>query len=64
MTETIKCFACDKVTRGDVRRVVTEDNAQHPYVGPDCYRKVKAAGEIGYQPPKGGPRLFLTERVL
>jgi hypothetical protein len=27
-------------------------------VGPECYKKTLKAGENGYQPPLGGPKLY------
>jgi hypothetical protein len=56
-----RCFACDRPTGNNPRRAVTEDgrspatNGQTVFVGSDCYKKI---GPDGYQPPKGGPRLF------
>jgi len=55
---TEKCFACDKPLPKSRTLVMTTD-WQRVYVGPDCYRKVAKAGEDGYQPPLGGPRLLL-----
>lgn len=61
MTE--RCFACGKILTGKPRVVITEDGAQLPWVGPDCFKHVKAAGDAGWQPMdkrgKRGPRLFL-----
>ena len=54
---TAKCFACDRPLGKDPRRADTRDG-QRVYVGADCHRKIRAAGEEGYQPPGGGPRLF------
>ena len=54
-----KCFACDRPFRSSARWSVKTADGQWVYVGPDCYRHVEAAGELGYQPPLGGPRLFL-----
>jgi len=28
-------------------------------VGPDCFKHVRAGGALGWQPPRGGPRLYL-----
>lgn len=58
MTLAAKCFACGRLLRPG--RVVNADthDAQVVIVGPECYRKIKAAGREGYQPPQGGPRLF------
>lgn len=52
-----KCFACDRPLGRDPRRADTRDG-QRVYVGRDCHRKIAAAGEDGYQPPTGGPRLW------
>ena len=59
MTQMVgdKCFACDrKIAKGAVN-ADTRDG-QVVIVGPECYRKIRKAGAVGYQPPKGGPRLF------
>jgi len=53
------CFACGKGMQSIGRPVDTRDG-QEPWVGPDCYQHVKEAGEAGYQPPGGGPRLWLV----
>lgn len=53
-----KCFACDRPLGGPSARAVTLDKAQTVYVGWECYRHILSAGDKGYQPPKGGPRLF------
>jgi hypothetical protein len=58
-----KCFACGKILSGKTYVVITEDGGQLPWVGPDCYKQVKAAGDKGWVPTrqhgKSGPRLFL-----
>jgi hypothetical protein len=51
-----KCFACDKPLNS-YNCVDTRDD-QVVFVGSECYRKIIASGETGYQPPKGGPRLW------
>lgn len=58
---TERCFACDKPLRTPSSSpiVITSDGAQVVAVGPDCFRRVKAGGDNGYQPDKGGPRLFV-----
>jgi hypothetical protein len=73
MDSTKKCFACDKtITAGviDVETlsikpqgimVDTRDD-QLVEIGPECYRRVRAAKDEGYQPPKGGPRLYLIQK--
>lgn len=54
-----KCFACGKPLRALLTpfEVDTRDG-QTVFVGPECNRKVQSAGEAGYQPPLGGPRLY------
>lgn len=53
------CFACGKVLKpGNEHRIDARDT-QKPFVGSTCYAKIRKAGSKGYQPPKGGPRLFL-----
>lgn len=56
----MKCFACDKPT-GPAPQLVTCMDDQTVHVGSDCYRRIKSAGAMGYQPPKGGPRLYLLQ---
>lgn len=53
-----KCFACDRKLGKNPRLVDTRD-CQTVYVGSECYKLIKASGEVGYQPSKGGPRLWL-----
>lgn len=52
------CFACGRKLRGTPRLVDTRDD-QLVYVGPDCYKKIMAAEPGGYQPARGGPRLYI-----
>ena len=52
-----RCFACDRPITGTPRLADTRDD-QIVYVGPDCYRQIVATGEDGYQPAKGGPKLY------
>jgi len=51
-----KCFACGRqiytCSLADTR------DGQEVFVGAECYRKIMAAGENGYQPPRGGPKLY------
>jgi hypothetical protein len=37
-----------------------DDGQQGQPVGPDCFRHIERAGVDGYQPPRGGPKLFAT----
>lgn len=54
-----KCFACDRPFRtAAVRALASTSDGQTVYVGPECYRHVIACEADGYQPPKGGPRLY------
>lgn len=59
MSRPDQCFACGRKLHEGMERIVDTRDAQTVYVGPECYRKIKAAGEIGYQPPLGGPKLYL-----
>jgi hypothetical protein len=43
-----KCYACDRPLGKNPLLVDTRDG----------HSRVKAAGDVGYQPPKGGPRLY------
>ena len=52
-----RCFACGKKLGKNPILVDTRD-AQHVYVGRDCARNVAQAGDTGWQPPRGGPRLY------
>ena len=59
----MKCFACDKPLPVNPTLADTRDG-QTVYVGPECLRRIRAAGEAGYQPPRGGPRLYLINPFL
>lgn len=54
-----QCFACDKIINKSPEKVFCKD-AQWVYVGPECFRKIAQANSPGYQPPKGGPRLYIS----
>ena len=54
-----RCFACGKELKSP--NLVDTRDGQTVYVGPECFAKVREAGESGYQPPKGGPKLYLLE---
>jgi hypothetical protein len=58
-----KCFACNRPILARPCLVQVKDESQTAYVGPDCYKKIKAAGAAGYQPPLGGPRLVLVKET-
>lgn len=57
------CYACDRPLKrnGDELEAYRVDTRDHQtvFVGPECFRKIKAAGDAGYQPPLGGPKLYL-----
>lgn len=53
-----RCFACDRVIRRTTPLLADTRDDQVVHVGPECLRKVEAAGDSGYQPPLGGPRLY------
>lgn len=54
----VDCFACGKPFVSENPHEVDTRDDQKVYVGPDCYRRVMKCGEDGYQPPRGGPRLY------
>lgn len=58
------CFACGRrLARPEfVFLSDTTSGGRHyeVHVGPECFEHVKSAGPSGYQPPLGGPRLYLT----
>lgn len=54
----LRCFACDCMIRRKAPYQVDTRDSQIVFVGPECFKLVMAAGEKGYQPPKGGPRLY------
>jgi len=40
-------------------------DGQTVFVGPECFKHIRAAGDEGYQPPLGGPRLFeMSQQML
>jgi len=63
MTTNDKCFACDRAL-GRKPKVVDTRDAQFVHVGVDCFRKIVSAGDSGYQPPKGGPKLYALHSSL
>lgn len=52
-----KCFACDRPLGKNPQLVQSAVDDQTMYVGSDCFKRVLASGDEGYQPPLGGPRL-------
>lgn len=53
-----KCFACGRKLGKNPRQVDTGED-QKPSVGSECFKLILAAGAAGYQPPTGGPRLWV-----
>ena len=54
-----KCYACGRGFTADENRVLVDTHEdQAVFVGRECYRHIVASGENGWQPPKGGPRLW------
>lgn len=60
MTE--RCYACDRKLGKAPVLVDTRDD-QTVFVGSECFKQIEAAGEDGWQPPKGGPRLYLLAKA-
>lgn len=56
-----KCFACGRKLAGRRGFLIDTRDDQLEFVGPECVKNVQAAGPDGYQPPAGGPRLFLPQ---
>ena len=54
-----KCYACGRGFTADENRVLVDTHEdQAVFVGRECYHHIVASGENGWQPPKGGPRLW------
>lgn len=52
-----RCFACGRPLGRSPALVDTRDG-QRVFVGRSCARLVERAGDAGYQPEAGGPRLY------
>jgi len=52
----MRCFACNRVLKTGYQVSCADD--QKPVVGSECWNKIAQAGDAGWQPPLGGPRLF------
>lgn len=57
----MKCYACGKDVRTTRYAYTADDGQQQQPVGPDCYRAISHFGKSGYQPPRGGPRLYVRQ---
>lgn len=59
--EKLRCFACGKVIRtGGKKHLADTRDGQLVWVGPDCFKHIEDGWNLGYQPPRGGPRLYPT----
>lgn len=54
----LRCFACNKPVRTSAVRLADTRDDQIVEVGPDCFKRIHRAGQGGYQPRLGGPRLY------
>lgn len=54
-----RCFACGRPLGRSPTLVDTRDG-QRVFVGRSCARLIERAGAIGYDPPKGGRTLYLS----
>lgn len=59
---TARCFACDRRVKNPT--LVDTFDGQTVLVGSECFRLIKSAGNQGWQPPKGGPRLYTIPKGL
>lgn len=61
-----RCFACNKaLAHSSVHKVQVAGELTIVFVGPDCFERINRAGDEGYQPPLGGPRLHIpSEEAL
>ena len=55
-----KCFACGATLK--VWRMAFTIDGQSVFIGSSCAKKTARSGAVGWQPDRGGPRLF-TSRV-
>lgn len=53
----LRCYACNKPLGARPSFCLTSDD-QGQFVGSECVKLILAAGDDGYQPPLGGPRLY------
>lgn len=57
-----RCFACGQALRR-LKYLVTCSDEQTAFVGADCFLNIERANDLGWQPPKGGPRLYTLEAL-
>lgn len=53
----LRCYACDRRLTAS-KYLVTCSDEQTAFVGSECFKHIRRAPD-GWQPAKGGPRLFL-----
>jgi hypothetical protein len=53
------CFACDCPMNS--KYLVRCIDEQTVFIGSECFKRVRTAGADGWQPSKGGPRLFTIQ---
>lgn len=58
MDDNGTCYACGRKLGKKTPKAADTRDAQWVYVGSECSKKIEAAGDAGWQPPKGGPRLY------
>lgn len=56
-----KCFACDRELPMTKMHLVACIDDQAVWVGSECFKHIKRSGIEGYQPPRGGPKLYTIE---
>lgn len=61
-TPSEACFVCGKALPAGGRHLADTRDGQTVFVGPECFRKIVKAGDGGYQPEKGGPRLWTVSQ--
>lgn len=61
----ICCFACGRKI-GPREKLYDADTLddQRVYVGASCMKKIQKAGVAGFQPEKGGPRLWTIDHAF
>jgi hypothetical protein len=57
-----KCFACDRPIKRKVPLQAMTIDGQLVVIGSECYRQIGKDPTNGYQPPKGGPKVYYAER--
>lgn len=59
----LRCYACDRKLGANPYVADTKDG-QFVFVGTECHKHIRLAGNAGWQPPKGGPRLYVLLKGL